>query len=88
MWSFLLFAYPRLIRVRLDYEIFGIIEKKQRFSTGLQEWNIFCKSVFSYVCVEKPVEYQQNWNIREQESRKQCCEASPDPFDQRKLPSQ
>lgn len=33
MWSFLLFAYPQSIRS--EYEIFGIIEKKLGFSTGL-----------------------------------------------------
>lgn len=31
MWSFLLFAYPRLIRVRLDYEIFESLKKNRDF---------------------------------------------------------
>ena len=38
------------------YEIFRVLEEKQRFSTGIQAWNITVKSVSGDVCTEESVQ--------------------------------
>ena len=38
------------------YDIFRVLEEKQRFSTGIQAWNITVKSVSGDVCTEESVQ--------------------------------
>ena len=66
MWPFLLFIFIKQsgqTEEEVLNEIFPVFKEKQRFSTGLQAWNIKSKSVSGDVRVAKSAHEESSGNI-------------------------
>ena len=62
-------VFSSIIKERGFDEIFRVLKEKQRFSTGLQAWNIESKSVSGDVRAAKSAHEESSGNISKQKSR-------------------